>query len=202
MSARIAILGTGRMGSAIAQCLAGFEPTLWNRTRFRAEQVGVGRVAATPADAARDADIVILSLTGADAVRAALAGPDGALTATHGQLFIEMSTSGPAVLEEVATQLRASGSSLIDAPIMGAPAVVLRGAAAILAGGASDDVARARPVLEEGSFMVLEKVCPFPHQMTAPQRQSRRGCIVEVTRLMPRTCRAQHVLAGAYSGPW
>ena len=148
MSARIAILGTGRMGSAIAQCLAGFEPTLWNRTRSRAEQVGVGRVAATPADAARDADIVILSLTGADAVRAALAGPDGALTATHGQLFIEMSTSGPAVLEEVATQLRASGSSLIDAPIMGAPAVVLRGAAAILAGGASDDVARARPVLE------------------------------------------------------
>ena len=51
MSARIAILGTGRMGSAIARGLAEFEPTLWNRTRSRAEQVGVGRVAATPADA-------------------------------------------------------------------------------------------------------------------------------------------------------
>jgi 3-hydroxyisobutyrate dehydrogenase-like beta-hydroxyacid dehydrogenase len=148
MSARIAILGTGRMGSAIARCLAGLEPTLWNRTRSRAEQVGVGRVAATPADAAGDADIVILSLTGADAVRAALAGPDGALTAAHGQLFIEMSTSGPAVLEELAARLHASGSALIDAPIMGAPTVVLRGAAAILAGGAPDDVARARPVLE------------------------------------------------------
>jgi len=148
MSARIAILGTGRMGSAIARCLAGFEPTLWNRTRSRAEQVGVGRVAATPADAARDADIVILSLTGADAVRAALGGPDGALTAAHGQLFIEMSTSGPAVVEELAAQLHASGSALIDAPIMGAPTVVLRGAAAILAGGAPDDIAQARPVLE------------------------------------------------------
>ena len=148
MSARIAILGTGRMGSAIARCLVQFEPTLWNRTRSRAEQVGVGRVAATPADAARDADVVILSLTGADAVRAALGGPDGALTAAHGQLFIEMSTSGPAVVEELAAQLHASGSALIDAPIMGAPTVVLRGAAAILAGGAPDDVARARPVLE------------------------------------------------------
>jgi len=148
MSTRIAILGTGRMGSAIARCLAGFEPTLWNRTRSRAAQVGVGRVAATPADAARDADIVIISLTGADAVRAAMGGSDGALTAAHGQLFVETSTSGPAVLEELAAQLRASGSALIDAPIMGAPTVVLRGAAAILAGGAPDDVARARPVLE------------------------------------------------------
>ncbi|MGD0447057.1 MAG: NAD(P)-binding domain-containing protein [Candidatus Dormibacteria bacterium] len=148
MSERIAILGTGRMGSAIARCLVQFEPTLWNRTRSRAEQVGVGRVAASPADAARAADLVVLSLTGADAVRAALGGPDGALTAAHGQLFIEMSTSGPAVIEELAAQLHASGSTLIDAPIMGAPTVVLRGAAAILAGGAPDDIARARPVLE------------------------------------------------------
>jgi 3-hydroxyisobutyrate dehydrogenase len=148
MSTRIAILGTGRMGSAIARCLAAFEPTLWNRTRSRAQQVGMGRVAATPADAARDADFVILSLTGAPAVRAALSGPDGALAAAHGQLFIEMSTSGPEILPELAAQLHASGSALIDAPILGAPTVVLRGAAAILAGGAPDDVARARPVLE------------------------------------------------------
>jgi 3-hydroxyisobutyrate dehydrogenase-like beta-hydroxyacid dehydrogenase len=148
MSVQIAILGTGRMGSAIARCLAEFEPTLWNRTRSRAEQVGVGRVAATPADAARDVNLVILSLTGADAVRAAMGGADGALTAAHGQLFIEMSTSGPAVVEELAAQLHASGSALIDAPIMGAPTLVLRGAAAILVGGAPDDIARARPVLE------------------------------------------------------
>jgi 3-hydroxyisobutyrate dehydrogenase-like beta-hydroxyacid dehydrogenase len=59
-----------------------------------------------------------------------------------------MSTSGPAVVEELAAQLHASGSALIDAPIMGAPTVVLRGAAAILAGGAPDDIAQARPVLE------------------------------------------------------
>jgi 3-hydroxyisobutyrate dehydrogenase len=148
MSTRVAILGTGRMGSAIARRLAGLEPVLWNRTRSKAEEVGGGRVADTAADAARDADVVIVSLTGGDAVRAALGGPDGALAAAHGQLFVEMSTSGPQILPELSAQLGTTGSALIDAPIVGAPTAVLRGAAAVLAGGAPDDVARARPVLE------------------------------------------------------
>jgi 3-hydroxyisobutyrate dehydrogenase-like beta-hydroxyacid dehydrogenase len=136
------------MGSALAQRLAEFEPTLWNRTRVRAEQVGVGRVVATPADAVRDAEVVITSLTGAEAVRAAFGGPVGALAAATGQVFVEMSTSGPEVLAELEPQLNATGSALIDAPIVGAPTVVLRGGAAILAGGAPADVERARPVLE------------------------------------------------------
>jgi 3-hydroxyisobutyrate dehydrogenase-like beta-hydroxyacid dehydrogenase len=149
MSTRVAILGTGRMGSALAQRLAaaGLEPTLWNRTRARAEQVGVGRVVATPAEAVRDAEVVITSLTGADAVRATYGGPAGALAAAHGQVFVEMSTSGPDVLAELEPHLAATGSALIDAPIVGAPTVVLAGAAVILVGGAPADVERARPVL-------------------------------------------------------
>jgi 3-hydroxyisobutyrate dehydrogenase-like beta-hydroxyacid dehydrogenase len=110
--------------------------------------VGVGRVVATPADAVRDAEVVITSLTGAEAVRAAFGGPVGALAAATGQVFVEMSTSGPEVLAELEPQLNATGSALIDAPIVGAPTVVLRGGAAILAGGAPADVERARPVLE------------------------------------------------------
>ena len=150
MSTRVAVLGTGKMGSALARRLAdsGFELTLWNRTRARAEQVGVGRVAATPAEAARGAEVVITSLTGADAVRAALTGPDGALAGAGGQLFVEMSTSGPDVVAELEPRVLATGSSLVDAPIVGAPPAVLRGAAALLVGGAPVDVERARPVLE------------------------------------------------------
>lgn len=148
MSTGLAILGTGRMGTAIAQRLAGQGPVLWNRTRAKAEAVGVGRVAATPAEAIRDADVVIISLTGASAVRAAMDGNDGALAAARGQLFIEMSTSGPEMLPELAAQLATTGSTLIDAPIMGAPTAVSRGAAAILAGGTPEDLTRARPVLE------------------------------------------------------
>jgi len=68
---RVAILGTGKMGGAMARRLndAGHEVTLWNRTRARAELLGVGKVADTPAEAARSSEIVISMLTDADAVR-------------------------------------------------------------------------------------------------------------------------------------
>jgi 3-hydroxyisobutyrate dehydrogenase len=136
------------MGSTLARRLTDLEPTLWNRTRTRAEQVGVGHVVDTPADAVRDADIIITSLTGAEAVRATFGGPTGALKGAHGQIFVEMSTSGPDVLTEIEPQIAATGSVLIDAPIVGAPTLVMRGEAAILVGGAERDVDRVRPVLE------------------------------------------------------
>ena len=67
---RIAILGTGKMGSAIAERLAGagFGLTVWNRTRRRADDLGIGSVADSPAAAVRDADVIISSLTDAEAV--------------------------------------------------------------------------------------------------------------------------------------
>jgi 3-hydroxyisobutyrate dehydrogenase-like beta-hydroxyacid dehydrogenase len=148
MTTRVAILGTGRMGSAIAQRLGGMEPTLWNRTIALANQVGVGRVVATPAEAVRDADVVISSLTGADALRSTFRGPTGALAGARGQVFIDMSTAGPDVLMELDPQVRATGSTFVEAPILGGPSVLLSGGAAVLAGGAPVDLARVRPVLE------------------------------------------------------
>jgi 3-hydroxyisobutyrate dehydrogenase-like beta-hydroxyacid dehydrogenase len=143
----VAILGTGRMGAAFARRLADLQPTLWNRTKVKAEQLGVGRVVATPAEAVRNADIVITSLTDAEAVRTTYRGRDGALAAAHGQVFVEMSTSGPELVAELDPQVRATGSTLIDAPVLGAPSAVVRGGAAILAGGAEADLERALPVL-------------------------------------------------------
>ncbi len=150
MTAHVAVLGTGKMGSAIARRLAesGVEPVLWNRTRERAEQVGVGHVVATPADAVGPADVVISSLTGADAVRATYCGPSGALTAAHGQSFVEMSTAGPDVLTELLAGIAEARSTLVDAPLLGAPPTVLGGQALVLAGGLDADVERVRPVLE------------------------------------------------------
>jgi len=147
---RVAILGTGRMGSAIARRLAetGLELAIWNRTRSRAEDLRVGTVVATPADAVRRADVVITSLTGPDALRTVLSGPGGALASAHGQTFVEMSTVGPDVLQELAPLVARTGSILVDAPLVGAPPVVLQGAALVLVGGARSDVERLRPVLQ------------------------------------------------------
>jgi len=149
MNDTVAILGTGKMGSAIALRLgeAGFKVVLWNRTRSRAEALGLGTVADTPAAAAQDADFVVSSLTGQEAVLVAYLGPDGALSAGAGKRYVEMSTAGPGLVSELAAHVTAVGGTLVDAPILGAPPVVRAGQAAILVGGADDDVVAASPVL-------------------------------------------------------
>jgi 3-hydroxyisobutyrate dehydrogenase-like beta-hydroxyacid dehydrogenase len=161
MATRIAVLGTGRMGSALVRRLAGagFELTLWDRTAERAKAVGMGRVAATPADAVAEADFVISSLTGPEALRTTLLGPGGALERAHGQLFLEMSTAGPDFETELAPHVASTGSHLVDAPIIGAPPIVERGEAVILAGGDAADFERARPVLEH--FGTVRHVGPL-----------------------------------------
>jgi len=145
----VAILGTGKMGSAIAARLAGagFEVVVWNRTRSRAEALALGRVADTPAAAAHDAEIVISSLTGPEAVRAAYLGPDGALSAGSGKRFVEMSTAGTDLVAELAAHVAAAGASVVDAPLIGAPPIVRAGEAVILVGGSDEDVATVGPVL-------------------------------------------------------
>jgi 3-hydroxyisobutyrate dehydrogenase/2-hydroxy-3-oxopropionate reductase len=147
---RVAILGTGKMGSAIAGRLAeaGFELTLWNRTKERALALGIGRVVDSPALATREADIVISSLTGPDAVRAAYLGPAGALGAAEGTLFVEMSTAGADLVAVLADEVAKAGGRLVDAPILGAPPLVRDGKAAILVGGDERDIGLARPILE------------------------------------------------------
>jgi 3-hydroxyisobutyrate dehydrogenase-like beta-hydroxyacid dehydrogenase len=148
---RIAILGTGKMGSAIVDRLseAGFDLTLWNRTRERAEALGVGTVADTPAGAVRGVDVVISSLTGPDAVRSTYLGPNGAVSTGAGKLFIEMSTAGPDLLPSLAAEVGAAGGRLVDAPIVGAPPAMRAGQVAILVGGDGADFGLAEPVLSK-----------------------------------------------------
>jgi 3-hydroxyisobutyrate dehydrogenase-like beta-hydroxyacid dehydrogenase len=158
---RVALLGTGKMGSAIAGRLAeaGFDITLWNRTRSKAEGLGIGRVVDTPVAAVRDADVIISSLTGPDAIRSTYLGPDGALDAGEGRLFIEMSTAGPDLVAWLGAEVEAAGGRLVDAPIVGAPPILREGKAAILIGGADRDVAPASMVL--AAFGTVRHVGPL-----------------------------------------
>ena len=111
---RIAFVGLGTMGAAMAANLrrAGFEVTVWNRTPGRAaELVALGAVeAATPADAARAADVVVTCVSDTPDVDAVLFGPDGVADGlAAGGLVIDCSTISPAATAGFAARLRERG---------------------------------------------------------------------------------------------
>jgi 3-hydroxyisobutyrate dehydrogenase-like beta-hydroxyacid dehydrogenase len=151
MMTTVAILGTGRMGGAMARRLAasGFDLTLWNRTPSRAQELGIGRVAATPGDAARDAEVVLSSLTNDAAVRDVYLGDDGVLRTAAGKLIIDASTAGPQVAEELGREAQAKGARFLEAPVVGSVPAVESGKLLILVAGDRTDVEQARPVLEQ-----------------------------------------------------
>ena len=138
----VAVLGTGKMGAAAARRLArqGFATTLWNRTRARAEAVGAGEVRDTPREAAGQAEVVISILTGPEAVRAVYAE----LEPSEAKVFLEMSTAGPDVHEELGKRF----STLVAAPVIAPPSRLEAGEALLRAGGDEAVAERARPVFE------------------------------------------------------
>ena len=147
---RVAILGTGKMGAAIARHLSesGHELTLWNRTRSRADAVGVGSVASTPAEAVKAAEVVISILTDAAAVRSAYLGDHGAVTAARDQVFIEMSTAGPEVVKELQPAIERAGAKFIECPVLGSTLAMETGKGLLFAAGDDAAIERARPVLD------------------------------------------------------
>jgi 3-hydroxyisobutyrate dehydrogenase len=142
---RVALLGTGRMGSIIARKVAeaGFPLRLWNRTLERAKALGVGEVGETPLEAVREAEVVLSVLYGPASVRQVYA----ALTGSPGQVFVEMSTAGAEVVEELASRLGAAGAEVLAAPILGTTTAIDQGNALLLVGGKRDAFERVREVL-------------------------------------------------------
>ena len=147
---KVAILGMGKMGAAMARRLdaQGLDVVLWNRTREKAEAVGVGSVAEDPAGAAGEADITLSVLTGPDAVREAYAGAEGALAAAGSEkVFVDMTTGGPASATWLDAEVRERGGHFLEAPVLGGPAAVEGGKLVVLVGGEASTLDTARTVL-------------------------------------------------------
>ncbi|MDQ5808698.1 MAG: NAD(P)-dependent oxidoreductase [Actinomycetota bacterium] len=147
---RVAFLGLGIMGSRMAANLrgAGHDVVVWNRTREKAEAFE-GSVAATPAEAAAGAEVVITMVVDGPQVEAVLLGDDGAATgAGEGALFVDMSTIGPTAARAIAAELEARGLRFVDAPVTGSSPKAEAGTLTIMAGGDAADVDRARPLFE------------------------------------------------------
>ncbi|HEX8083518.1 MAG TPA: NAD(P)-dependent oxidoreductase [Solirubrobacteraceae bacterium] len=147
---RVAFLGLGIMGSRMAANLreAGHDLVVWNRTREKAEAFG-GRVAATPKEAAADAEVVITMVVDGPQVERVLLGEDGAADgAREGTLFVDMSTIGPAAARAIGAALRERGLKFVDAPVTGSSPKAEAGTLTIMAGGDAPDVERARALFE------------------------------------------------------
>ncbi len=120
---KVGFIGLGNMGGAMAANLkkAGHELIAYNRTRAKAEQVGA-RVANTPADAARDAEVVITMLADDDAVKQVVFGADGlASTLKPGAIHVSMSTISVALSQEMAEEHREREQGYVSAPVFGRP---------------------------------------------------------------------------------
>jgi len=151
---KIGIVGTGRMGAAMASRLMslGHEVTVWNRTADKTKPLAAAgaKVAATPAAVARDAELVISILTNSEAIAAAYEGPDGLLSGdVKGKLFVEMSTVRPDAQRALAAKVQARGAALVDCPVGGTTGPARDGKLLGFVGGDPADVARAKPVLDQ-----------------------------------------------------
>jgi 3-hydroxyisobutyrate dehydrogenase len=137
---RIAFIGLGNMGGGMAERLAesGFPITVYNRTREKgegAEKLGA-RLADSPADAARDADVVMLSLATADVVQTMLYGEDGVFGVLRaGGYIVNLSTVTPEFCVETASKAAEAGYEACEACVYGAPFMARSGDLRVMVGG-------------------------------------------------------------------
>jgi 3-hydroxyisobutyrate dehydrogenase/2-hydroxy-3-oxopropionate reductase len=148
--ARLAFLGLGAMGAPMATRLieAGHDVVVWNRTRSKAEALeGAGRIADSPADAAREVDAAITMLATPDALSEVLFGDDGFVAGIEpGSTLIDMSTVGPDYVMEIIRRLP-DGVEVIDAPVLGSVSNAVDGTLQIFVGGSEESFLRWTDVL-------------------------------------------------------
>lgn len=149
----IAFLGLGAIGRPMAARVAasGMPLTVWNRTASRAadfaKQFGA-RQAATPADAARGADVVITCMPTSQDVESLLDGPDGLLAGlVEHSTLIDCTSGDPATSRRIRDLLAAKHVAYIDAPVSGGTTGAEKGTLTIMVGGDSAVLERVRPVL-------------------------------------------------------
>jgi 3-hydroxyisobutyrate dehydrogenase len=148
---RVGFIGLGIMGSRMAANLvrAGFDVTVWNRTRETADAWAAehgGTVAASPAEVAEAAEAIVTMVVDGAQVREVL--EQAAASLRQGQLVVDCSTIGPRAAREIAAWLAERGVAFLDAPVTGSKPGAEAGTLTIMVGGEDADVDRARPIFE------------------------------------------------------
>jgi 3-hydroxyisobutyrate dehydrogenase-like beta-hydroxyacid dehydrogenase len=147
---KVAVIGLGRMGTALAGALArsGETVTVWNRTAGRAaplRDLGVS-VAASVAEACASSEVVLVSLADYAASRALLDG-DRVASALQGRILVQLTSGTPAEARELAEWATAHGVRYVEGKILGYPSAVGTPNAAIIYAGSATEFEAAKPVL-------------------------------------------------------
>jgi len=151
---RVALIGAGRMGSAMGGrvAAAGHDLVVFNRTRSRAEDLA-GQTNARVADSAREAaefaEVCLVSLADDPAVTATYLDDNGLIAGLQPRAVVcDASTVAPATVRGLNPLVAQKDAILLDTPVSGSVSTVESGTLTVMVGGDQDGLDRARPVLE------------------------------------------------------
>jgi 3-hydroxyisobutyrate dehydrogenase len=176
---KVAFIGTGVMGSSMASHLmdAGYSLTIHNRSRDRAQPL-VSRGAAwadTPADAAREAEVVITIVGYPRDVEEVYFGSDGAegivAAARPGSCLVDMTTSEPSLARRISEAAAQRGVRALDAPVSGGDVGARNAMLTIMVGGEPDAFAAVEQLLHVMGRSVILQGGPGAGQHTKMANQ-------------------------------
>ena len=177
---RVAFVGLGIMGGPMARNLreAGFELSVYTRTREKAERFAAehgARAAATPAEAAEGADAFITMVPDAPQVEEVLFGDGGAAAALgEDALVVDMSTTSPSASHAIAKRL--APRDFVEAPVSGSKPKAEDGTLTIFGGGEPDAFERARPLFDAMGELIVH-VGPLGHGQMAKLLTNTMGAV-------------------------
>jgi len=153
MSEILGFIGLGVMGKPMAGHLlkAGYAVVVHNRSRGKVDELVAqgAKGAASPAEVARQATVVITMLPDTPDVERVLTGPDGVLAGVQkGALVIDMSSISPVATERLAALVAEKGAAMLDAPVSGGEIGAINATLSIMVGGDEAAFNRAMPIFE------------------------------------------------------
>jgi 3-hydroxyisobutyrate dehydrogenase len=160
------------MGGPMARHLkqAGHDLTVYNRSRAKAEkwiEAYGGTLATSPADAAKEAEVVISCVGTDDDLSGVTLGRDGAFsTMTKGSLYIDHTTVSARIARQLGVEAKSRGLLIVDAPVTGGQAGAENGTLSIMCGGTEASVAAASPIIEAYSKRIVHVGGPGTGQIT------------------------------------
>lgn len=211
-SLRVGYIGLGVMGQPMARNLikAGYGLAVWARRRASAEALLAEGAdwADSPADLARQVDVLLVNVSDTPDVEAVLLGDGGvAEGARPGLVVVDHSTISADATRAMAETLSQSGVELIDAPVSGGDVGARAGILSIMCGGREETIERLRPLLETmGTVLRIGEVgagqvCKACNQILVAQQMAAVGeALMLAERMGTDPAKVRQALLGGFAG--